>query len=142
MYVESSPTPPPCGDCAVGRETKHCSLTPSVDQRRSVPGSKQDDEGGRKPNHHTNAPQFQEKSKISRGQNKWPNRRQKNCPFSSSCLPQLLTFAFLKSRSQDAFLPFHASSRTSFTAHIAISFLFNRDSGLQASEARYKFVSL
>lgn len=38
MYMESSPTPPPCGDCAMGRETKHCSLPPSVDQRRSMSG--------------------------------------------------------------------------------------------------------
>lgn len=36
--VTSSPTPPPCGDCAMGRETKHCSQTHSVEQRRSVAG--------------------------------------------------------------------------------------------------------
>jgi len=37
--------------------------------------------------------------------------------------------------------PFHTSSRTSFTAHTATSFLVNRDSGLKASETRYNFVT-
>lgn len=104
-------------------------------------GREQDDDGGNKSNHHTNAPQFHEKSKTCRGQNKWPNRRQKNCPFSSSCLPQLLTFAFFKRQSQGV-LPFPHITRTGFIACIVISILFKGDSGLKAYEAQYNCMSL
>lgn len=140
MYVESSPTPPPCGDCAMGREIKHCSLTPSVEQRRSVPGREEsrmmrED----KSNHHTNAPQFQEKSKTCRGQNKWPNRRQKNYPFSSFCCH---SFSHLLSLKVKMPFPFRPSSRINFKSCIVIPVFFNRDSSLKALEAGYNFVSL
>lgn len=126
-----------------GRKPATALCLPSVDQRRSMPGREENSMmKGEKRNDHTNAPQFQEKSKTRRGEFKQPKRRQKNCPSSSSWLPQLPTFAFFKSQSQEAFPFFHKSSRTSFTAHIATSFFINRDSGLKASEARYNCDSL
>ncbi len=115
---------------------------PSVDQRRSMPG--------------------REENRMMRGKKETPRqmhhsfkRRAKHADVkinsqtegertALSPLPGCHSFSHFLSLKVKVKKPspLHTSSRTSFTAHIATSFLVYRDSGLKASEATYNFGTL
>lgn len=139
MYVESSPTTPPCGECAVGRETSHGSLPPQHGPEKAH-ARKGRGWCGREKKWPYKCTSFKRRSKHAEvklnRQTRW-----KNCPCSS---PDCYSFPWLLSLKVKVMKtsPFHTSSRTSFTGRIGTSFLVNRDSGLKASEARYNFVTL
>lgn len=116
MCVESSPTPPPCGDCAMGRETKHCSLTPSVEQRRSMPGREENRMmGGKKATitqlHHN----FKRKAKHAEVK---INGQTEGKRVVLSLLLVCHSFTHLLSLKVKVKMtfPFHTSPRTSFAA--------------------------
>lgn len=143
-YTESSPTTPPCGDCAVGRKISHCSLPPQcgAEKVRARKGREQDYEqgvGGKEQPHKCIS--FKRRPKHTEVK---LNSQTKGERTALSPLPDCNSFPHLLSFTVKVKKPslFHISSRTSFTVCIATFFLVNRDSGLKASEARYDFVTL